>query len=248
MGVKFATKTIAVYSVNKKVGKSTVARELAGSYQVGGKKTLLVDLTLGRGGVLKSMLAPDGRPDLSHWVEDIVRRLKKKPWHEITYTPEVVSQYVFTHESGLSILSCNIIDVPEQMMDVTAVILYSLAGCRYDVIVFDLMSAVRDYVIRVLSSVETVLLVADTYRYDVKEVQLVMERLEEANCRTDHFKVVFNKKPDFFDDSPLQLAEEFKMPMIGSLPDFPGLGEDIKYNFDKENEYSAAMRDLIKKI
>lgn len=247
MKISFSAKTVALYSVNKKAGKSTVARELAGFSQIGGKKTLLVDLTLGRSGLLNMMANPGG-PDLSDWVSQIERRIKKTPWHQIVYNPEETEKYTFTHVTGLDIMTCRQVEIPERMLEITGVILNSLARCKYDVIVFDLNSGVRDYIIKVLTSVETVLLVTDTYRYDVSEVKMVMERLEEGGCGRENFKVVFNKKPSFFDDTPLQVAEEFNLPMAGSLPDYPRLDENFQAKLDMINDYSLAMKELAKNI
>lgn len=244
MQLNFSARTIAVYSVHKRAGKTTVVRELAGFYQIEGKKTLLVDFTLGESGFLAN-LPSQGKPDLSDWVDDIERKLKKAPWHQIRYTPGEVLRYVRVNAAGLSILSCRQRRVPERMLEVASVMLQSMAGCGYDVMVFDLNSLVRDYIILVLSSVDTVLLVTDTYRYDVGEVKMIMERLAEANCRLDHFRVVFNKKPSFFDDTPLQIAEEFNLPMAGSLPDYPKLSNDFMVNFETISEYSQAMKKLI---
>lgn len=247
MKINFSSRTVAVYSVNKQAGKTTVVRELAGFCQVEGKKTLLVDLTLGKSGFLKGAPA-SGKPDLSGWIRDINEKLKRSPWHEIKYSQEEVHRYTCVNAAGLSILSCSPFKGPERMLEVVSVILNSLAGCDYDVIVFDLISEVRDYVILVLSSVDTVLLVTDTYRYDVEEVKMIMERLREANCRLDKFKVVFNRKPSFFDEDPLQVAMDFNLPMAGSLPDYPNLSEDFLTVTDKISEYSQAMKKLIQNI
>lgn len=244
MRIDFNARTVAVYSVHRQSGKSTVARELAGFCQIEGKKTLLVDFTMGRSGFLENQLVP-GKPDFSDWLKDIEKKLRVSPWHEITYSPGQVQEYVYINATGLSTLSCAPCKIPERMQEAAGVILKSLAGCDYQEIVFDLISEVRDYVIAVLSAADIVLLVTDTYRYDVGEVKMVMERLKEAGCRMDHFKVVFNKKPSFFDDSPVQIAEEFNLPMAGSLPDYPKLGKNHSLHFDTVNEYSQAMKKLV---
>lgn len=241
--IDFSARTVAVYSVHKQSGKSTVARELAGFFQIEGQKTLLVDFTLGKSGFLENH--PPGKPDLSGWIRDIEKKLRVAPWHEIEYRPEEILEYVHVNATGLSMLSCAPCKFPERMLEAAGVILNSLAKCGYQEIVFDLNSEVRDYVITVLSAVDTVLLVTDTYRYDVEEVKMVMDRLREANCRMEHFKVVFNKKPSFFDESPVQIAEEFNLPMTGSLPDYPKLAKNHSHHFDSVNEYSQAMRKLV---
>lgn len=237
-------KTIAVYSVRKGTGKSTVARELAGFCQIDGKKTLLVDLTLGRSRFLEGALALAG-PDLSDWLDDIENRLRNTPWHAIEYTPEEIQKHIRVNSTGLGILSCAQRKTPGGMPEAVGVILNSLARLDYGVMVFDLNSEVRDYVIRVLSAVDEVLLVTDTYRYDVGEVKMTMERLKDAGCRMDHFRVVFNRKPSFFDDDPLQVAEEFNLPMAGSLPDYPRLSRDFLTVADEISEYTQAMKKLI---
>lgn len=247
VNINFSSRTIAVYSVNKRAGKTTVVGELAGFCQIEGKKTLLVDLTLGKSGFLKGVQAM-GRPDLADWISDITEKLKKQPWHNIKYSPEEIKRYACVNAAGLSILSCLPFKAPGRMLEVVSVVLNSLAGCDYDVIVFDLDSEVRDYIILVLSSVDTVLLVTDTYRYDVDEVKMAMERLREANCRLDKFKVVFNRKPSFFDEDPLQVAMDFNLPMAGSLPDYPNLSEDFLTVTDQISKYSQAMKKLIENI
>lgn len=247
MKTDFKARTIATYSVNRKTGKSTVARELAGFCQISGKKTLLVDFTLGKSGFLGSKSVP-GKPDLSDWLSEIDKKLRKFPWHDIRYSPEEVLEYTDVNAAGLSILTCSPGRLPERMQEAAGVILSSLAGLNYDLIVLDLDSEIRDYIILVLSSVDTVLLVTDTYRYDVAEVKMVMERLKEAGCRMGHFKVVFNKKPSFFDDTPPQIAHEFNLPMAGSLPDYPRLSMNFLMNTDQISEYSLAMKKLIDNI
>ncbi len=247
MKVNFRSRTIAVYSVHKKAGKTTVVRELAGFYQLAGKQTLLVDFTLGKSGFLNGLPAP-GKLDFSSWLKDIEKKLKHLPPHEIRYSPEEILKYTHVDATGLSILSCAPGRIPDRMLEMAGVVMNSLAGTSYGVIVFDLNSEVRDYIISVLSSADTVLLVTDTYRYDVVEVKMVMERLKEAGCRMDHFKVVFNKKPSFFDDTPLQIAEEFNLPMAGSLPDYPKLSPNFFINIETVSEYSQAMKKLIENV
>lgn len=243
MSISFAAKTIAVYSVAKKAGKSTVARELSGFYQIGGKKTLLVDFTYGKSKILKYMSA-DGYDGLSEWVEDIARKLREHPWYEIKYKQEEVSAYVYQHSTGLGILSCRAMDKPQKMLEITGVMLQALSGCDYDVIVFDLEAGLRDYLMKVLGTVDTVLLVTDTFRYDVMEVREALERLQEANIRTDHFKLLFNKKPSFLDETPSEVSGELHMPIAGTLPDYPDLNNRLQYNLDSINEYSKAMAAL----
>jgi len=247
MKLSFNAKTIAVYSVSKKTGKSAVSRELSGFYQIAGKKTLLVDFTLGKSNIMEYMPGAYAE-DLSVWVEGIKRKLKKLPWPQIEYGREEVSRYIFTDGTGLGILSCGAIEKPESMLEVTGVILRSLAESPYDVIVFDLESGVRDYIIRVLESVDTVLLVTDTFRYDVLEARETIERLKAANCRTDHFKLLFNKKPAFLEETPLQVAGELNLPLAGALPDYPDIKERLQYNLDRITEYSQAMAALIEKL
>lgn len=247
MKINFNAKTIAVYSFSKKSGKSTVARELSGFYQMAGKKTLLVDFTLGKSKIMKYIPGASGE-DLSVWVGDIKRKLRKLPWSKIEYGREEVSRYIFTDRTGLGILSCGAIEKPESMLEVAGVILRSLAESLYDVIVFDLESGVRDYIMRVLASVDTVLLVNDTFRYNVLEAREALERLKEANCRTDHFKLLFNKKPTFLDETPLQVAGELNLPLAGALPDYPDIKERLQFNLDRMTEYSEAMSAVIEKL
>ncbi|HBV96420.1 MAG: hypothetical protein JL50_14135 [Peptococcaceae bacterium BICA1-7] len=247
MKLSFDSKTIAVYSVSQKSGKSTVARELSGFYQISGKKSLLVDFTLGKSKIMKYMPDASGE-DLSMWVGDINRKLSKLPWPQIEYRPEEVTRYIFNDVTGMGILSCRPIEKPERMMEITGIILRSLAQSPYDVIVFDLESGVKDYIIRVLESVDTVLLVADTFRYDVIETREVIERLKEANCRTDHFKLLFNKKPTLLDQTPMQVAGELNLPLSGALPDYPDIRERLQYSLDKMTEYSQAMESIIENL
>lgn len=242
--IDFKAKTIGVYSIHRKTGKSTVARELAGYYQLSGKKTLLVDLTFGETSLM-SMLNGIHVPNLYDWVIDIDKKLKKNPWFEISYELDQVDKYIATHPGGLGILSCQPAKYPQTMSGIVNVILAALAKVPCDVIVFDTRSEVREYINRVLSAVQTVLLVIDTYRYDVWEAKHVMERLEEAGCKTSHFKVLFNKKPSFFDDSPPQIAEDLHLEMAGSLPDYPGLGENVLNAFE---EYNEAMKKIVEKL
>lgn len=247
MGIIFKARTVALYSVHDKTGKSTVARELAGFYQLSGKKTLLVDFGFGKGNFM-SMLPKPQVPDLMDWIMEIKDRVKKRPWHEIKYSSDEYKKYIATHPTGLDILTCKPVKPLDKMLDIINVIMSSLADSDYEVIIFDLKARVREYIIRVLDMVETVLLITDTYRYDVWEVKLVMERLEEAGCKTSHFKVLFNKKPSFFDDSPPQIALDLGMPMAGSLPNYPEINENFLTSYGSFSEYSDAMKKVVEII
>jgi pilus assembly protein CpaE len=244
MNFNFKAKTIAVYSIHRKTGKTTVARELALHYQMSGKKTLLVDFTFGHNNLF-SMIGRLHVPNLFDLATEIDKKLKNTPWFSISYEPEDINKYIALHPNGMGLLTCQKTDFPKELAQIVNVILDALAKMPYDVIVFDTRSEIREYIIRLLSAVGTVLLVTDTYRYDVYETKYVMERLQEAGCRTDHFKVLFNKKPSFFDDSPPQIAADLNLEMAGSLPDYP----ETAANFpDQMHEYNKAMKKVAENI
>lgn len=244
MTLNFNAKTIAVYSIHRKTGKTTVARELALHYQMSGKRTLLVDFTFGQNNLF-SLIGRLHVPNLYDWVTEINKKLKKIPWFDISFEPEDINKYIAVHPGGLGLLTCQKTDFPDKLAQIVSVMLAALAKMPYDVIVFDTRSEIREYVIRLLSSVGTVLLVTDTYRYDVYETKYVMERLQEAGCRTDHFKVLFNKKPSFFDDSPPQIAADLNLEMAGSLPNQPDAADNI---LEEMYEYNQAMKKVAENI
>lgn len=244
MSFNFKAKTIAVYSIHKKTGKTTVAKELAMRYQMNGKKTLLVDLAFGQKG-LYDMMGLLHVPNLYDWVNDINKKLDTAPWFEISYEPNDIDKYIAVHPNGMGLLTCQKTKFPEKLAGIVNVILAALAKLPCDVIIFDTRAEIREYIVRLLSAVETVLLVTDTYRYDVYEAKYMMERLQEAGCRTDHFKVLFNKKPSFFDDSPPQIAADLNLEMAGSLPDYPNSTDNI---LNEIYEYNEAMKKVVENI
>ncbi len=244
MNLNFKAKTIAVYSIYKKAGKTTVAKELALQYQMNGKKTLLVDFTFGNNDLF-SMIGRLHVPNMYDLATEIDKKLKDTPWFSISYEPEDIKKYIALHPGGMGLMTCQKTDFPKKLTQIVNVILDALAKMSYDVIIFDTRSEIREYIIRLLSAVGTVLLVTDTYRYDVYETKYVMERLQDADCRTDHFKVLFNKKPSFFDDSPPQIAADLDLEMAGSLPDYP----ESAANFPEQmHEYNEAMKKVAENI
>ena len=244
MTFNFKAKTIAAYSIHRKTGKTTVAKELAQCYQMNGKKTLLVDFTFGQNNLF-SMIGSLHVPNLYDWVLEIDRKSQDIHWFDIAYEPDEVNKYIAVHPGGMGLLTCQKAEFPEKLAVIVNVILAALAKMPCDVIVFDARTEIREYIVRLLSAVDTVLLVTDTYRYDVYETKYIMERLQEAGCRTDHFKVLFNKKPSFFDDTPPQIAADLHLEMAGTLPDYP----ETAANFpDQMYEYNEAMKKVAENI
>jgi cellulose biosynthesis protein BcsQ len=245
MVFNFKAKTIAAYSIHSKTGKTTVAKELAQCYQMLGKKTLLVDCTFGQNDLFSMIGKSLHVPNLYDWVVEIDKKLKSIHWFDITYEPEEVNKYIAVHPGGMGLLTCQKADFPGKLAQIVKVILAALAKMPYDVIIFDARAEIREYIVRLLSAVDTVLLITDTYRYDVYETKYIMERLQEAGCRTDHFMILFNKKPSFFDDSPPQIAADLNLKMAGTLPDYP----ESAANFpDQVHEYNEAMKKVAENI
>ncbi len=247
-----AQKMVAVYGIREGSGKTIVARELAGAFHLRGKKTLLVDMVLGDGQVTRALgLAPE--PNLGQWLLEIDRRVRRGLlYFELRFSPEEIASFIQHHYTGLDVLATSPVDFPGQAAGMVEVVVTHLRSLPYEVVVFDTRSAVREYILRILSMVDVVLLVEDSYHYHIQHVAEVLERLREAGVETDHFQLVCNRMPSVVDKSPEEAAADLGLPLAGVLPEHPELrqqrGGAKILSYEVVDRYTQAMNDLIERL
>lgn len=244
-------KTIAVYGAREGVGKTAVALELAGAYCLRGKKTLLVDMALGGGQVAK-LLRLAAEPNLGQWLQEIDEIIKEgQPYYDLKFPLEKVASFVQRHYTGLFVLASSQVDFPGRAAEMIEVVLSHLRQMDYEVIIFDTRSVVREYVLRLLSQVDIVLLVEDTYRYHIQHAAEILERLREAGLATSHFHLVCNRLPSLADEAPEEAAAVLGIPLEGVLPEHPGLNQRFgprPASLEEANHYTQAINELITRL
>ncbi|MDQ0287074.1 pilus assembly protein CpaE [Desulfofundulus luciae] len=247
-----AQKMIAVYGAREGSGKTVVARELAGAFHLRGKRTLLVDMVLGDGQVTRALgLSPE--PNLGQWLQEIDRRINSGlPYFELRFSPEEITSYIQRHYTGLDVLATSPVDFPGQAAGMVEVVVTHLRSLPYEVVIFDTRSGVREYILRILSMVDVILLVEDGYHYHIQHVAEVLERLREAGVKTDHFQLVYNRMPSVVDESPGEAAADLRLPLAGVLPEHPELrqqrGGTKILSHEVVDHYTHAMNDLIERL
>ncbi|MQL52166.1 hypothetical protein GFC01_07755 [Desulfofundulus thermobenzoicus] len=246
-----AQKMIAVYGVREGSGKTVVARELAGAYQLRGKKTLLVDMVLGGGQIAGSLgLSPE--PNLGQWLQEMDRQMNEDlPPFALRFSPEEVAPFIQHHYTGLDVLAASPLDFPGRAAGMVEVVITHLRPLSHEVIIFDTRSVVREYVLRLLSLVDTVLLVTDSYRYHLEYAAGVLERLREAGVTTDHFQLVLNRMPTLTDESPREAARQLGLPLAGVLPELPAMqpGRNNRtLSYELVDHFTRSINQLVERL
>ncbi len=247
-----AQKMIAVYGAREGSGKTVVARELAGAFCLRGKKTLLVDMVLGEGRVSRALgLSPE--PNLGQWLQQINKRIKEgQPYFRLRFSPEEVASYIQRHYTGLDVLATSPVDFPGQAAAMVEVVLTHLRKLPYEVIIFDTRSGVREYILRILSMADVVLLVEDGYHYHIQYVAGVLERLRENGVKTEHFQLLYNRMPSLVDEPPGEAAVDLGLPLAGVLPEHPELrqmrGGAGFLSRDLVDQFTRAIDELVDRL
>ncbi|AGL00164.1 AAA family ATPase [Desulfoscipio gibsoniae] len=214
-------KTISVYGITKKSGNTTIAEELALISQNKGYRTLLVDLDIHTGDVTKR-LQLNRHPNISDWCEDIYLASKEIPIINVQYTQSQWAQFLQKHPSGLDVLATNSnrkLPGYGNIYYEIKIIYNSLKASDYDVIVFDMSNIPTSFSYMVLEDVDLPILVVDTFRYNLKLLKHFIWDLEDVHFPVEKFKLLFNREPSAIEDSPEVVAQDYKIPVLGVLPE-----------------------------
>lgn len=243
---------IAVYGIQDGSGKTSVAREIAGNYLLKGKKTLLADVVLGHGRVTSSLRLP-AEPNLGNWLSEVDDRIKGgEGFLNISYTEKEIGPYIQKHYTGLNVLATSPLDFPGQAANILDVVLRSLKNTSYEVIVLDTQAIVRNYVLKILTEANAVLLVVDTFRYDIEYAKEVLERLEIAGVKTKNFRLVLNRFPSIVQENPEEIAAQLGLPVAGVLPEHPELKQANVpariLSYEVIDQYTKSIEEIITRI
>ncbi|WP_347490096.1 hypothetical protein ABDB91_02705 [Desulfoscipio sp. XC116] len=238
-------KTISVYGIAKNSGNTTIAVELALISQKKGFKTLLVDLDIHTGDVTK-WLQLNRHPNISDWCEDIYLASRQTPIIDVKYTQARWTQFLQKHSSGLDILTTSSNKKLPGYGNIyyeIKIIYNSLKASDYDVIIFDMSNIPTSFTYMVLEDVNLPIFVVDTFRYNLKLLQHFIWDLEYVHFPLEKIKLLFNRKPSPIEDMPEAVAQEYKIPVLGVLPEV-----DKNREISSEDEFNKILIELFDKF
>lgn len=238
-------KTISVYGVNKNSGNTTIAVELALISQKKGLKTLLVDLDIHTGNVTK-LLKLNRHPNISDWCEDIYLASKETSIINIKYTQDQWLQFLQKHSSGLDVLTSSSDKKLPGYGNIyyeIKIIYNSLIKSDYDVIVFDMSNIPTSFTYMVLEDVDLPILVVDTFRYNIKLLKHFIWNLEDVHFPVNKLQLLFNREASPIEDLPETVAQDFKLPVLGVLPEL-----HPERKFCDADEFNKRLSEVLDKL
>ena len=214
-------KIISIYGVARQSGKTTIAEEMALISQKKGYKTLLVDMDI-HDGDITTRLKLDPHPNIANWCEDINRKSKKTSIINIEYTQVNWQQFLQQHSSGLSVLATNTNPKRPKYGNIfyeIKIIYNSIKQSDYEVVIFDMGNDATSFNYMILEESDCPVLVVDTFRYNVQALKLFLWDAQDVQFPVEKFQLLFNREPTAIEDPPENVGQEFKLPVLGVLPE-----------------------------
>lgn len=182
-------KVITVFSTKGGVGKTILTLNLAGIYDLLGKKVLVIDLDLYSGGVAAS-LNVDPSKDIYNLVDDL---------NNNRYTE--FNDYVVKYNDNIDVLSCPI--DPRQGGKIASTYVETIivsAISRYDVILIDTSHILSDINLTALDRTDEILMVLSNDPIDLKNMKSIIAILKDSEIENYHIVLneAINTDKDFF--------------------------------------------------
>ena len=189
--------TIAIHSPKGGVGKSTIAKELAGYYATLGLKTCLVDLDIEYGDIA-TMINLQPIKNIVTWSKNIRTQINKNqnvnPDDIVFSWDEIENHYLLKHASGFYCLPA-----PTNHRDLgfiseveTKVVLLNLAR-NFDVVIADTGPNIKDETILALELADTFLLVSNSDIATLSDIDQLSKTLTTINYPREKIKVILNE-------------------------------------------------------
>lgn len=250
-------KIIAVNCPKGGVGKTSISKELAVAYSmvtVNGQplRVCLVDADLDFGDIA-STLSLNPYPNITHWAEEIAKRLKENPNADIKYSQEYIeSKFLISYpKTNLKVLAApsnhqDALNITDKQFEI---ILDNLKACDYDVIIIDTGNNTKDYTLLALDKAHVVLMVITMDLTCINDANLLLRTLRNIQFPTSKINLVINRLPKTDKDIDLgEISQVLQSPIIGTIPEFPRIRQ-LNNNgtpavLGKDNEYTAAIRKV----
>ncbi|WP_027363972.1 AAA family ATPase [Desulfotruncus alcoholivorax] len=239
-------KIISIYGVARQSGKTTIAEEMALISRKKGYKTLLVDLDIHDGDVTKR-LQLDPYPNISNWCEDIYRKSRKTSIINIEYDQANWQPFLQKHMSGLTVLATNTnpkLPYYGNIFYEIKIIYDSIRQSDFEVVIFDMGNDSSSFNYMILEESDYPVLVVDTFRYNVQALRNFLWDAQDVHFPVEKFKLLFNREPTAIEELPEKVGQDFKLPVIGVLPEINHRETMAPDEFN--NKLSALLEAIMK--
>lgn len=248
---------ITVNSPKGGVGKTTISKELAGIFSLSKSrlKVCLVDLDVDFGDVAP-ILKLKPYPNISHWIAEVMHKLKDMSPKDIRYSEQQIKSYMIPYSDTLDILAApkeyiSSIDFSSHAVNV---IIDNLLNCDYDIIIFDTGNNTKDATLTAIERSDITLVVVTFEINSVRNAKMVIDTLREIDFPIDRFKLIINRVAKFDKNANTsEINEVLNLPTIAMIPEFDKVrylnnqGEFITESA-KHSEFAQAMKELAKKL
>lgn len=225
-------KIIAINSPKGGVGKSTIAKELAGIYasKTWNKmkiKVLLIDLDLEFGSI-SSLLKIKSSTTILSWITNIQQRLIDDKDQRISYSQEFVEEhYMYNYSENFKVLTAPI--RPDEALKIKdeelKIMISNIRNFDYDVVIIDTGNNSNDYTLIALSIADLILNIVTLDITSINCTQKFLDLLENINFPLNKLFIIVNKIPPkvlMGNTSEIgEIKQTLKKDVVGLLPDYP---------------------------
>ncbi len=180
---KEAAKVISIFSCKGGVGKTTTTLNLAGIYDLMGKKVLIIDLDLNSGGIAVS-LNVDVKKSIYNVVDDMSNNRFKD-----------IYDYTSKYNDNISVLPAPV-DPREALKVDSSYIKFLIASAiyKYDVILIDTSHNISPISLAALDNSDNTLFMVTNDLVDLKNVRSMISIFNDTD--KTNYKIVFNASKD----------------------------------------------------
>lgn len=180
---KQAAKVISIFSCKGGVGKTTTTLNLAGIYDLMGKKVLIIDLDLNSGGIAVS-LNVDVKKSIYNVVDDMSNNRFKDIYH-----------YTVKYNDNISVLPSPVDPRDSLKVDSSYIkFLITSAIYKYDVLLIDTSHNISPISLAALDNSDNTLFMITNDPVDLKNARSMISIFNDTD--KTNYKVVFNSSKD----------------------------------------------------